>query len=174
MENVNTFLGLVNGAILEFYGFADRDGALIHDEIIVTPPAYMLIKVKHDIGIEIGLPGPPPSVIDVELISLIYKAGRGKIMTYSRFHVTLAHAITDYKCQGQTFPWVIVDLRKSTGGYSRTPSPYVQLSRTKTRACLSILRFDPAKLRTPLSQDWLAELECQAQKAAETKDLYIR
>ena len=49
--------GLFNGAIVEFYGFAERDGALIRDEIIATPSAYMLVKLKHDIGVEVALPG---------------------------------------------------------------------------------------------------------------------
>ena len=95
--------GLVNGAIVEFYGFADRDGALIHDEIIATPPAYMLVKLKHDVGVEIALPGLTPSVIGIEPVSLTYNAGRRKAVTYFQFPVTLAYAITDYKCQRQTF-----------------------------------------------------------------------
>jgi hypothetical protein len=75
--------------------------------------------------------------------------------------VSLTHAITDYKCQRQTFTWVIVNLKKLSGGNSSTSLPYeVQLSRAKTRAGLSILRFfDPAELRSPLSKDLLAELE---------------
>ena len=48
---------------MEFYGFADEHGALIHDEIIATPPAYMLVKLNHDVGINVALPGLPPSVI---------------------------------------------------------------------------------------------------------------
>src|SRR6266496_4174599 len=54
-KNIDIPLGLVNDAIVEFYGFADSDGALIRDEIIATPPTYMLVKLKHDVGIEIAL-----------------------------------------------------------------------------------------------------------------------
>jgi len=173
-DNIDIALGLVNGAVVEFYGFADSDGALIRDEIIGTPPAYMLVKLKHDVGVEIALPGLPPSVVGIEPVSLTYKAGLGKSVTYSQFPVTLAYAITDYKCQGQTFRWVVVDLKKPNGGYSPTSSPYVQLSRAKTLASLSILRpFNPVELRTPLSKDLIAELEWQAQKAKETDDLYM-
>src|SRR5436190_17540871 len=82
-ENIDIPLGLVNGAIVEFYGFADRDGTLIHDEIIVTPPTYMLVKLKHDIGVEIALPGFPPSVVGIESMSLTYNTSLGKAMTYS-------------------------------------------------------------------------------------------
>ena len=95
-------------------------------------------------------------------------------MTYSQFPITLAYAITDYKCQGQMFRWVVVDLKKPNGGYSPTSSPHVQLSRAKTLTSLSILRhFDPVEFRSPLSKNLLPELEWQAQKAKETEDLYI-
>jgi hypothetical protein len=171
-DNIDIPLGLVNVAIVEFYGFADSDGALIRDEIIATLPAY--IKLKHDVGVEIALPGLPRSVIGIEAISITCKPGLGKAVTYSQFPATLAYAITDYKCQGQIFKWVVVDLKKPRGGYSPTSSPYVQLSRAKVLASLSILRpFDPAELRTPLSKDLLAELEWQAQKAKETEGLYL-
>jgi hypothetical protein len=36
MDNIDKSLGFVNGAIVEFYGFADHDGSLIRDEIIAT------------------------------------------------------------------------------------------------------------------------------------------
>jgi hypothetical protein len=76
------------------------------------------------------------------------------------------------KCQSQTFTSVIVDLKKPNG---RSPaSSYVQPSRAKTRARLSILRpFDPAELRADLSKQILMELEWQTQKAKETEALYL-
>jgi hypothetical protein len=100
MENIDIPLGLVNGAIVEFYGFADSNGSFIRDETIVTPPIYMLIKLKHDVGVEIALPRLPSSVIGIEQMSLAYKGGLGKAATYSQFPFTLIYAVTDYKCQG--------------------------------------------------------------------------
>ena len=91
-----------------------------------------------------------------------------------QFPATLTYAITDYKCQGQTFTWVIVDLKKPNRGYCPISSTYVQLSQAKTHACLSILHpFDPTELRSPLSKHILMELEWQTQKAKETETLYI-
>jgi hypothetical protein len=125
----------------------DSDGALIRDEIITTSPAYLLIKLKHDVSVEIALPGLPRSVVGIEPISITCKLGLGKAVTYSQFPITLAYAIIDYKCQGQTFRWAVIDL------------PYVQLSRAKTLASLSILRpFDPAELRSPLPKDLLLNI----------------
>ena len=68
---------------------------------------------------------------------------------------------------------MIVDLKESSGRFPAS-SPYIQLSRAKTRARLSILRsFGPAELRSDLSKHILVELEWQAQKAKETEALYI-
>ena len=134
----------------------------------------MLIKLNHDVGIQVAIPELLLSVIGIKPVLLTYNAGHGKKITYIQFPATLAYAITDCKCQGQTFTWVIVDLKKPNRGSSPTSSPYVQLSRAKTRACLSILRpFDPAELRSPLSKHILAELQWQTQKAKETEALYI-
>ena len=134
--NIDIPLGLVNDAVVEFYGFADSNGGLIRDEIITTPPAYILNKLKHDIGVEITLSGLPPSVVAIEPMSLTYKAGLGNAIIYSQFPITFAYAITDYKCQGQTFKWVIIDLKKPNGAYSPTSLPYVKLSRAKTLTSL--------------------------------------
>jgi hypothetical protein len=68
MNNINILLGLINDIIIEFYGFMDSNDALIHDEIIVMPPAYILIKLKHDIGIEIALSELPSSVVGIKSI----------------------------------------------------------------------------------------------------------
>jgi hypothetical protein len=38
MDNIDIPLGLINDAIVEFYGFADGNGALIRDENITTLP----------------------------------------------------------------------------------------------------------------------------------------
>ena len=64
---------------MEFYGFADEHGALIQDEIITTPPAYMLVKLNHDAGINIALPGLHPSVIGIEPERLSYRVGEKHI-----------------------------------------------------------------------------------------------
>jgi len=133
----------------------------------------MLVKLKHDVGIQIALPGFPPSVIGIEPVLSTYNGSHGKTVTYLQFPVTLAYAITDYKCQGQTFEWVIVDLKKPSGR-SPASSPYVQLSRARTRTRLSILRpFDPTELQSDLSKHILAELEWQTQKAKETEAMYL-
>jgi len=156
---------------VEFYGFADKDGVLITDEFIQTLPAYMLVKLKHDVGVNVNLPGLPPSVVGIEPIKMTYAKGK-KTVSFLQFPVSLAYAITDYKCQGKTFNWVIVDLKKPSGPCP-SASPYIQLSRARTRDRLSILRpFSPDELLSPLPEALKLELSWQEQKAKETEALY--
>ena len=79
----------------------------------------------------------------------------------------------DYKCQGLTFEWIIVDLKKPTIEFSTVYSSYVQLSRTKTLEQLSIMRpFDAEELRTPLSTALQEALQWQEEMAAITRNHY--
>ena len=80
----------MNGSVVEFYGSADKYGALVKDEIVTTSPAYMLVKLKHDVVIDVALPGLPPSVIGIEPELSTYNASRGKKVTFTQFPVTLA------------------------------------------------------------------------------------
>ena len=113
----------------------------------------MLIKLNHDVGVDVNLPGLPPSVVGIEPIQDMVYTERNKTVKFTQSPISLAYAITDYKCQGQTFNWVIVDLKEPSG---RCPSasPYVQLSRARTGYRLSILRpFSPDELLCPLSEE---------------------
>ena len=104
-------IDLINDTIVEFYVFADKQGVLIQDEIITTLPAYILIKLKHDIGIDVHLPGLPPLVIDIEPSSTTYYGDDGKIAMILQFPVILGYIITDFKCQSRIFSNVIVDIK---------------------------------------------------------------
>jgi hypothetical protein len=42
-------------------------------------PAYMLVKLKHDIGIDVHLPGLSPFVVGIEPSSTTYYGDDGKI-----------------------------------------------------------------------------------------------
>jgi len=158
---------------VEFYGFAYKYGALVKDEIVTTSPAYMLVKLKHNVSIDVALPGLPPSVIGIEPELSTYNAGRRKKVTFTQFPVTLTYAIRDYKCQSQTFRYVVVDLKKPSGR-SPTSSPYVQLSHAQTLNRLSILRpFSDDELKSKLPDELEMELKWQVQKAKEKEALYI-
>ena len=172
----NSILGLVNGAVVEFYGFADThlDVQLAGSENNITgPPTYMLVKLLHEVDVNISIPGLPPSVVAIEPAEFRHSERDGKYVKLVQFPFTLAYAITDYKCQGLTFEWVIVDLKKPTMGFSMVCSPYVQLSRAKALNQLSIMRpLDAEELRTPLSIALQDELKWEEEMAITTRNQY--
>ena len=67
----------------------------------------------------------------------------------------------------------VPDLQRPAWGKTPSTSSYVQLSRVTSLAMLFILRpFDIAELRTPLSDELLAELAWEEEMACDTQRLY--
>jgi hypothetical protein len=98
-------------------------------------------------------------------MSLTFSRGKRKA-TFNQFPITLAYAITDYKCQGETyFNGLLMDPHKPLTGSTEAASLYVQLSRVQSLQQLSIMRnFDPAELHTPLPENLINELEWEEQR----------
>lgn len=96
----------------------------------------------------------------------------------NQFPVTLAHAITDYKCQAKTFHAIIADLQKPSGfgcGSSPSTSAYVQLSRATTLQRVSIMRpFDETELSRTMELELIEELKWQEEMAKTTLEMYGR
>ena len=164
----------MNGAIVQFYGFSRTDSAALGDDI-TYPPEYMLVKVLHDIEGNIHIPGLPVSVVPIKTKRFTYGKRKGRHVTLEQFPVTVAYAITDYKCQGQTYYWAIVDLKRPTGrgGRSVPSSAYVQLSRAKALNQLSIiLPFDERDLWEPLPVELIEELKWEEEMAVQTASMY--
>ena len=162
----------MNGAMVEFYGFSDTPG--IRQGNSHSLPTYMLIKVPNS---SFSLPGLPPSILPITPISFTYtigakKSGNRQSAKLTQFPVVLAYAITDYKCQGDTYHHgVRIDLMKPLSGGSPHASAYVQLSRAKRLDQISILRpFNSEDLKQSLSDELLAELRWQEEMAALTID----
>ena len=157
--------------IVHFYGFADMDG-LQPDGGILSPPEYMLVKV--DDRLNVSIPGLPPSVVPIAPVLFTYKVSSDKYVQLFQFPVTLAYAITDFKCQGQTFNWVLCDIEKPRAGPSPATSAYVQLSRVRSLQCVSIMRpFNVDELSTPLPPELLEELQWEKEMARKTSAVYI-
>jgi hypothetical protein len=160
--------------MVEFYGFGEVQSAGNH--ITASSHTYMLVKVLHDPGITISLPGLPTGVIPIEVAKFTHYKPHGGQVTLEQFPVTLAYAITDFKCQGKTFNWVIVDIKTPTGfgsGVTSAMSVYVQLSRVTSLDRLSIMRsFDAEELRRPLPSELVEELRWQEAMARKTLEIY--
>jgi hypothetical protein len=119
----------------------------------------MLIRVPES-KVKIG--DLPVGVVPLERSKFTFCFPKTTIgATYQQFAVTLAYAITNYKCQGETYhDGLLTDLRKPLIGTTEAASLYVQLSRVRSLQQLSIMRdFDPEELRKPLSDDLIRELE---------------
>jgi hypothetical protein len=107
------FAGLVNGNIVTFYGFADLEGNRQTGRM--SGPTYMLVRVPEN-KIKIG--DFPVGVVPLERSKFKFRIPNTSIgATYLQFPVTLAYAITDYKCQGETYhDRVLTDLQKPLTG----------------------------------------------------------
>jgi hypothetical protein len=147
---------VVNGKIVNFYGFADSAGNKPAGWTF-SSPEFMLVKVP---GKTFQLGQFPPGVFHLPTKSLTFCHGKRNVM-FKQFPVTLAYAITDYKCQGETYyNGLLTDLRKPPHGTSQAASLYVQLSRVQTLQHLSIMRdFDAAELRAPLPEDLIKKFK---------------
>ena len=162
----------MNGAIVQFYGFAEAEAS---DNVLYRPPPYMLIKLLHEPGVQISIPPLQPSVIPIKMARFKHNRGHGRSVTLEQFPVTLAYAMTDYKCQGKTFEYVVIDLKTPSGRGSSSPtSAYVQLSRATALNRVSIIRpFDANDLCQPLPQELLDELRWQEEMAERTAHMYM-
>ena len=133
------------------------------------PPDYMLMTCPN---LDIMLPGLPRSVLPIQAKTFTYRSGKRQA-TFYQFPVTLAYAITDYKCQSLTFDQVVVDLKHPSTGFVPAASAYVQLSRCRTIDWLSIIRpFDPSELTTKLSKELSDELKWEEEMDLKTCEKY--
>ena len=169
-QNINQALAIMNGTIVQFYGFSNVD--TMPTGGIIPLPDYILVKVPSD-QVNFQIMELPPNVAPISPISFRHNAGHGKYVRLRQFPVSLAYAITDYKCQAQTYDYLRADIKKPNFGPATAMSPYVQLSRARSLQRVSIMRpFDPAELSVPLSKELIAELEWEEQMAEKTDKLY--
>jgi len=95
-----------------------------------------------------------------------------RIVNVNVIVIYLTYAFTDYKSQGQTMEYVIVDISKPLTGLLSPFSMYVTLSRSRGQKTIQILRdFDPTLLMHHLSEDLrsdMARLECVDEQTKET------
>jgi hypothetical protein len=124
----------------------------------------------HDPNIQIHFADLLSSVLPIKPMKFQHNYGHGRKAKVKQFPVTLAYAITDYKCQGKAFQYVIVDLKNSSRGSSPHTSAYVQLPRATVLDRVSIMRpFDVADLTAPLPQELHDELDWQDEMVAKSR-----
>jgi hypothetical protein len=79
--------------------------------------------------------------------------------------IDVACAITDFRCQGRTFNWVLCNVEKVRTGPAPPISAYVQF-KAKPLEGVSIMRpFNVDKLSIPLPSELLEELRWESEMA---------
>ena len=151
--NIETDLDITNGARGEIVDIIlHPDKPPVGQDPIVNlkhMPAYVLIKLMRTRASR--LDGLEYSVIPVELLTStieINVAGPDGIkhrrtVRHKQLPITPGYAFTDYRSQGQTIPYVIVDIASPPSGALSLFNVYVALSRSSGRSTIRLLRdFD--------------------------------
>ncbi|THG93633.1 hypothetical protein EW026_g7654 [Hermanssonia centrifuga] len=152
-ENLETDLDLTNGARGEIVDIVlhEQEPAVGTEGVFQLKylPAYVLVKMDRTRASR--LKGLEASVVPVEpasstmQIKLTTRGGKTIRRTVHRrqFPITPAYAFTDYRSQGQTLPYVIVDIASPPTGTLSLFNLYVALSRSSGRQTIRLLRdFD--------------------------------
>lgn len=127
----------------------EREGLCVPNEDGVVelkyPPAMIIFKPDKET--KLTFEGLPPGVIPLtpSLATFTATGRTGKSFKLARrqYAMTAGYAFTDYKLQGQTIEYVIIDIGKPPTGTLSPFSAYVALSRSRGRDTVRLLRdFD--------------------------------
>lgn len=167
-QNVETNLDVTNGARGEIVDIIlHPDEPLISDEPVVKLkylPSYILVKMNRTRATQ--LDGLEASVIPVEVLTKSFKINvegpDGKLMSrtvrHRQFPMTVAYGFTDYQSQGQTIPYVLVDIGTPPTGTLSLFNLYVALSRSSGRSTIRLLRdFDDKFFQTSHDTELMIE-----------------
>lgn len=126
-----------------------EDPLTTDDEGTITlkyPPAMLLFR--PDKKSRLKFTGLPPGIIpltpSIAPFAVVGRSGKKFKISRSQYAMTAGYAFTDYKSQGQTIEYVIIDIGKPPTGCLSPFSVYVALSRSRGRDTIRLLRdFDP-------------------------------
>ncbi|THH14182.1 hypothetical protein EW146_g6117 [Bondarzewia mesenterica] len=178
--NVDTDLDIANGARGEIVEIILDDEepkppAGVEEIRLAKLPAYILVKLDRTRAKSLdGLPDGVIPVVPAEKtfqVSLPIQnqahSSRNQRMSVKRrqFPLTAAYSFTDYRSQGQTISYVIVDIASPPTGSKLTLfNIYVALSRSSGRDSIRLLREFDERLLTQsidealqMSDAWLSE-----------------
>jgi hypothetical protein len=153
-NNIETDLDVTNGArgeIVDIILHPDEPPISANEPVVHLKylPSYLLVKLSRTRASRLA--GLEDAVIPVEVetssmkISIRVRGGKTVERTVRRrqYPVTAAYSFTDYRSQGQTIPYVIVDIAKPPSGTLTLFNLYVALSRSSGRDTIRLLRdFD--------------------------------
>ena len=104
------------------------------------------VLVKLDRTRAAALPHLGEGVIPIRPVSSniqVHIRGKSRTITRVQFPITAAYSFTDYRAQGQTIPYVVVDIASPPSSGLSLFNLYVALSRSSGRGTIRLLReFD--------------------------------
>lgn len=147
-NNLQTDLDITNGArgvivdiLLHRNEPPPEDGSLVALKFL---PECVLVKLDRTRAA--ALPHLEEGVIPIQPVSSktqIHVRGKARTVTRVQFPMTGAYAFTDYRAQGQTIPYVVIDIASPPSGGLSLFNLYVALSRSSGRNTIRLLReFD--------------------------------
>ena len=184
-ENIEIDLDLTNGArgeivdiILHPYEPPIGNAPVVHLKYM---PTYILVKLSRTRAA--ALQGLEANVVPIEPATTSYRIKiqqrDGKIAQKTihrcQYPMTAAYAFTDYRSQGQTLPYVIVDIGSPPTGTLSLFNLYVALSRSSGRNTIRLLRdFKDDLFRASHDPALTAEDERLENLNKSTKEWYQR
>lgn len=147
-NNLQTDLDITNGArgVVADIMLSPDEPPLEEGPVVTLkhPPECVLVKLSRTRAA--ALPNLEDGVIPIQRVSArtqIRVRGKSRTVTRTQFPITGAYSFTDYRAQGQTIPYVVVDIATPpTSGLSLF-NLYVALSRSSGRNTIRLLRdFD--------------------------------
>ena len=138
MSNIKTDLDVTNGARGEIVDIIlHPDEPALEDGLVVKLkylPAYVLVKLTHTWASQ--LEGLDEGIIPVEVATQNFqikvREANRKYVTQrvhcQQYPMTAAYGFTNYRSQGQTLPYVIVDIAKPLLGDLDLVNLYMALS----------------------------------------------
>ena len=167
--------GIIQGIVLdprEEHTTPDSEG---HIHLKYPPPVLFF---KPDIPTSTTFEGVPEGLIPISpsIIQFNVQVDGAKVMLERRqLAIVPAYAFTDYKSQGQTMEYVIVDISKPPTGTLSPFSVYVALSRSRGRKTIRILReFDASLLMHHPSEDLRMDMARLEHLDAKTRESHER
>ncbi|KIM74491.1 hypothetical protein PILCRDRAFT_14391 [Piloderma croceum F 1598] len=152
-SNIETDLDITNGAHGEIVDIIlHPDEPTLEDGLVVKLkylPSYVLVKLtctraSQPEGLDEGI---IPVEVATQNFQIKVREANGKYVTRSvhrrQYPMTAAYGFTDYRSQGQTLRYVIVDIAKPPSGGLDLFNLYVALSRSSGHEMIWLLRdFD--------------------------------
>lgn len=178
--NISTDADLANGARGEVIDIVldPRENPRTISGTSVTlqyPPATVLFKPINRCGIKFpGLVDGLLPIFPTESTFIIESPpGAKTTITRRQLALTASYAFTDYRAQGQTIEYVIIDLGRVPSGSLSPFNAYVALSRSRGRENIRLLRdFDDKLFTTHPSNELRAEDERLENLDHVTKEKY--